>query len=105
MSALFDANHKYFWSAVYTSFGEVYTNGTMKYLNEAIIQVSNVEEIDVHQNCDFDTFVHSTEIAVDRTSVERAVHDKSSGTCVAVVEDFTDNVFYKSWFKTLPNLP
>jgi len=106
MAAIFDnTNEKFFWSTTYTSFGHVFANGTIQYLNEAIVNVSNVEELEVHQNCDYDTFDHTTEIIVDRNSVERAVHDKSSGTCVAVVEDFSDNIFYKSWFKTLPSLP
>lgn len=88
----------YFSTATYMSFGEVYTNGTINWLNEAITYVSNMETQILHDNCDYDTFDHTTEVMVNSTMALRAVHDKSGSSCIATTEDLTDDSFYKKWF-------
>lgn len=104
-SSVYKDGEEYYTTGTYMSFGEVMLDGTLNYLNEAIVEVSNTESMTVTNNCTYDTFDHTTEVIIDRDSVTLVVHDKSSGSCVATTTDVTSNNVYKSWFKTLPSLP
>ena len=102
---IYTDGEEYYTTGTYMSFGEVFLNGTLNYLDEAIIEISNTESLTVIDNCTYDTFDHTKEVIVDRDSATLAVHDKSGETCIVVDTDLTNNNTYKSWFRTLPSLP
>ncbi len=103
-TGIYNDGETYYTTGTYMSFGEVFNNGTMNYLNEAIVEVSNTVSLPIIDNCTYDTFDHTTEVIVDRDSATLAVHDKTDG-CSITETDLTNDNTFKSWFRTLPTLP
>lgn len=98
-AAISTENFTLFDYGLFMSFGDVAIDGTLDYVDEANVRISNIISYDIDYECAFDNFEYTTELNVNSTNAEVITYDKSTKTCTIAIEDITDTANYKAWFK------